>query len=161
MLILIEDKRRALALGNLDRHNLVLEPAFICGVLGVVMGPQGNLVLLFARDVVFFGQVLRGQAHDQIAIGVGQTFPDAVGHDAVLDALAPAGVLEHIRHAAHHFNAAGDGDIHVAEHDLLGRVNNGLHARGAVAMHGHAGHFDGQPCLEHRNARQIRFVRAL
>src|SRR5204863_3853886 len=59
---------------DLNRNNLGFEVALSLRGDGLAMGVDGELVLLFAGDAVFLGDVLAGQAHMVVVVNI----PEAV-----------------------------------------------------------------------------------
>ncbi len=73
------------------------------------MRVQGELILLFARDAVFFGDVLAGDSHVVVVVDV----PESVVHHGVDDlgvaeAVSLARLRQKIGSVGHGFHAAGD-----------------------------------------------------
>jgi hypothetical protein len=50
VLVGVDEKRRALPLRNLHRHDLVAEAPFLDGAPGAALAFKGKRILLFARD---------------------------------------------------------------------------------------------------------------
>ena len=152
--------------GHLHRDDLVPEPPALDGREGALLAPQGVLVLLLARDVVLLREVLRRQAHGQVAVhlvrlrarlalGVG------VDDDGVAGDEAEAGAAEVVRREAHALHASGDHDVGLAAPDGLHGVVHRLQA-GAALAHDRVGrHLDGEAGLERRHSRQVGRVGAL
>src|SRR5437867_5647900 len=96
------------------------------------MAAQGELVLLAPADLVFEGQVFRGQAHVQdrraMAIEKARAWIKARLHGNVVHVLDAAGNL--------HVLATG--------RDALGRLMNRLQAAAAVAIDRATPYLDGQ-----------------
>ena len=87
------------------------------------MAGQREGILLLAIDLVLAGQVLGGQAHGEIGVGV-------VGHQGGIG----GNLVAAHRHQAHGLGAAGDDDVGKAAHDALRRLRNRLQAGSAEAV---------------------------
>ena len=122
---------------NLDRHDLVLEPALVDRRDRAAVRLEGERVQLLARKVPLLGDRLRG---------------DPLRNDL------PA--LEHLvrdvpavrahRDARHHLHARGDDQVELARPDRRRRVEVRLHRRAALTVDGRPGHGLG-PAGDHRH----------
>jgi len=86
------------------------------------MGVDGEVVLLFASDAVFFSNVLAGQAHVVVVVNV----PQAVVHHgvdqlSVAETISLASIRQKIRCVGHGLHATGDDDGAVSGLDCLRR----------------------------------------
>ena len=81
---------------------------------------KAKLVLLLARDVVFFGYQLAGHAHVEVFVRVPQAIDDhRVEQFLIAEAIAGARTGEQVRTIGHGLHAAGDHDFRFAERDAL------------------------------------------
>ena len=97
ILVLIDDD---VALSGLDGdgNDLVLEPAGLLRILGLVLRAGGERVLLFAGDLPFGGDVLRGDSH---VIAVERVQQAVLQHGVdELDVAHLGAVRAYARHAA-------------------------------------------------------------
>ena len=102
-----------------DGRDLVLEPAGLLRGLGLVLRGHRELVLLFARDLPFLGDVLGRRAHVIAMEGVPQTVLDhRVDHLGIAH-LGAAAQIHRMRRLAHTLLTARDDDIAVAVADRL------------------------------------------
>ncbi|MDT4818636.1 hypothetical protein FQZ97_517340 [compost metagenome] len=140
-----EGERVALLLRNQDRRDFVLEASGLYGGHGLLLGPRGKAVLLFAADAVVLHQVLGGDAHVVVVEGVPEAVLDhAVDQFGVAHAQAGARGGHDVRGEAHVLLAAGDDHPGVAAADRLGRQVQGLEAGAADLVQGHGRHRMGQ-----------------
>ena len=144
---------------QLDRHDLGIEITAFDGARGALVGLDGELVLLLAREAVFRGDVFRGDAHVAVAERVVQRGGHGIDHRRIAHALAPAAGRQHVSGAAHALGAAGDRGAAVTEHDVLRGRDDRLQARAAQAVHREAGRADRDAGIERGDARQIHVAR--
>mmetsp|Transcript_22059 Transcript_22059/g.43386 ORF Transcript_22059/g.43386 Transcript_22059/m.43386 type:complete len:433 (-) Transcript_22059:141-1439(-) len=142
-LILVEDHRVSAALGNADRHDLLLEEAGSLGLLGAVLASGGEGVLVLTGDAVLLRDVLGGDAHVVIVHGAGETISDhGVLKRPGAHTLAVAAVGENVRALAHVLHTTGNNDISKAELHRLGGKHDGLETTATDLVDGHRGHGD-------------------
>ena len=161
----IDDKIVAPALGNGDRNNLGGKLAVLLRSLGLVLGPQCELVLVLAGDLVLDREVFRGLAHGVDAV---EFF-----HLRVHEAPADGGVIyfrlagkrlvglgHHEGGAAHAFDAAGNCQVRLAHANGAGRLGGGFHARSAQPVDGGAAGFHRNTCQQARHTGDVPVVLA-
>ncbi|MPN08330.1 hypothetical protein SDC9_155612 [bioreactor metagenome] len=133
MLVGIDDVR-TLARGNFDRNDLVLELAGLDGGECARVAQHGQLILLFAGDIVFGREVFSGHAHVLFI----DRADKAVGGEAVKQLnVAHADVAcagQHVSGVGHALYTHADADVGFAEHDLLAAHFDGAHAGGALLV---------------------------
>ena len=98
------------------------------------MGAVGESVLIFPGDPVALGNILGGDAHADVDVGIGV---DQVRIGRKIKA-------GH-RHGAHRFRAACDNRLHVSGEDRLNGHGDGLQSRGAETVDGRRRHAVRQP----------------
>src|ERR1700678_3465430 len=96
---------------NLHGNNLRLEAALFDGSQRFAMRVEGEVVLLFAADFIFLGDVLAGDAHVVVVVNI----PEAVVHHGVDDlrvaqTISFARLRQEIRSVGHRFHSACDHD---------------------------------------------------
>jgi len=128
---------------GLDGDDLVLEFSGLDGLIGPVVALDAELVLIFPRDVVVRGHVLRGDSHGDV--GVGPVAPVGMGPE---NASAHGDV-------AHGLASAGDDDIGPSRPDLGRGVGDGLQPRGAEAVDRHPGGCEGQSGSQGEDAAEV------
>ena len=163
--------------------DLVLVEARGQGLAVLAVAVDGELVQLFAREVVGFGHVLRGLHHRQDRVGVEDEVRDllrevlrVVRRHVALDvvhvvtglieggeAVALAAAAAEL--APHALRAHGDADLRRADHDALGDAVQGLHAAAALPRHvegadgfrqaGQPGHVVAPEAAELRDAAHV------
>src|SRR5690554_7515052 len=107
MLVGVEDQRLLLATRDLDGDDFLGEDAGGLSLGGLLLGTQGEQVLVFAGDVELFGNVLGGLRHGVDAVLLlHQRVDEAPADGGVLD-LLPAG--EGAVGLAHDVGCAGHG----------------------------------------------------
>src|SRR5687768_1465834 len=109
----------AFARFQFDRDDLVLEIAFFDGVDRPPVALDGEFVLLFARNLPLFRDILGGDAHVHGFERIGQRAHHHVDDTAVVHALAPAQGWYDISAAAHRFRATAQCNFRVAKLDRL------------------------------------------
>ncbi len=158
-----EGNRVTFALREHHRNNFICESAGCLGGLVFHLRIVGELILLFAGDFVFIGQIFSGFAHRvgmvEFAEGGVDEAPSEGGIDHFGEAseCAVAFGLDE-RSAGHGFFAAGDVDGAFAEADAASCVDEGLQATGAEAVNGHAGDGGGQTCEQGGHAGDVAVV---
>ena len=98
-----------------------------------------EFVLLFARDAVFFGYVLAGDAHVVVVVNVPQAIVDhGVDELRVAQTVSLAGLRQQIGSIGHRFHPAGNDDRAVTGLYRLRRERDGFQSRAAdlVDCHG-------------------------
>ena len=117
---------------DVDRHNVILESAFIDGRGCTAVRFNREGILRFTRHLVVAGNRFSREAHAPVPIGI--FFADAgIGYN-------PPSTKRNGRHG---FDAAGDDAIgHPTGHFGTGN-GDGLKARCAVTVYGHARNFVG------------------
>jgi hypothetical protein len=128
--------------GNGD--DLVEEAAGGDGGQGLLVGGEGEGVLLLAADAVVVGDALGGEAHGEIGAGVVVDEPGIGG-----EPIAAEG------DERHRFGASGDDGVGGARGDAIGGERDCLQAGGAEAVDGHGGAGDGQAGAEAGDARDV------
>ena len=120
------------------------------------MRVHGELVLLFARDAIFFGNVLAGDAHVIVVVNI----PKAVVHHGIDDltvaqAISLARLREQIRSVGHRFHAARDHDGTVSGLHGLRRESHCFQSRATnfVDCHG--------TCCGRQSAEDCRLARRI
>src|SRR5690606_12031625 len=103
---------RGLLLLDLDRGDLVLEPALLVRRRPTLLARERVLVAVLARDAVLLREVLRGDRHRRVAVAVRERGPQRVLDLRRLPerpALAPA--AEDVRRLGHVLGAADEDDL--------------------------------------------------
>ena len=122
---------------DLDRGNLVLEPAGVVGGVGLLVGANAVLVLVLAGEAVVVGTLLALQAHVLLLVGIGEA---VLEHTIDQRLVAELGAVAHggevVRGVGHALGAGGDDDVGIARDDGLGADNQGLDRRGADLVDG-------------------------
>src|SRR5438874_660011 len=75
--VLVDDLD-TLARFDLDRHDLLDEPALVRRLRGKLLAAEREAILLLARDAVFGGAVLSGHRHRAAAVRIEERFPQGV-----------------------------------------------------------------------------------
>ena len=146
---------------DLDGGDLVLEDALFVGLGPLLLGAEGESVHLLASETVLGGQVLGGDAHGRVGVGVGEGGPHhvlqlGVDSETGAEANVPGGVGA----GRHVVGSAGQHDVGVSEKDLLGAVDDGLESGAAETVHDQGGGLHSQAALEGHVAGQVGRVRA-
>jgi hypothetical protein len=152
-------------LGDVDRDDLVVEPAIVLGGGGLLVAGEGPGVLIGAADVVAAGDVLGGDAERVDAVQALHRGVDHAPAEGGVEELGVAGEgLAGLGHdeggAGHALDAASDVDLALADHDRLGGLEDGLHARAAQAVDGDAGDLNGDAGEEEGHAGDVAVVLA-
>ncbi|MNN04268.1 hypothetical protein D3C81_1169890 [compost metagenome] len=111
------------------RHDLVGEQAFGLGARGALLALQGVEVLCLAGDVVAAGDDLGGLPHRVVDA---RHFQLQARVEEVVHVLP-------LHRQGDGLDATGDDHVAAAGSDLVGGDGDGLQARGAEAVQGHAG----------------------
>src|SRR5919109_86471 len=123
---------------------------------GLLLARHGELVLLFARDRVFFRHVLGRDAHVILVVHVPQAVDDhGVDHLRVAHAEALARAHQRVRRKAHRLLPAGDHDVGVAVRDRLRAEHRRLEPRAAHLVDRHGGNHLGESGLYRRLPRPV------
>jgi hypothetical protein len=149
----------ALAALDRDGRDLVGELAGLLRGLGLVLGADGEFVLHVAGDLPLLGHVLGGLAHVVAVEGVPQTVADhrvdvfQVAHLLALPQRRGMGAHRHV------LLPAGDDDIGIAQHDVLGAQRHGAKARAADLVDAPGRAFLRQACVDMRLTRRVLTLR--
>ena len=144
---------------DFDRQDLVLEAALLDRAAGAQMAGDGEFVLLGAADLVAFGEVFGGDAHQDTVEWVIERAVEGVEELGVTHFLAPARGWDLVGGAAHAFDAAGDRDLGLPRANGVGGGQDRLQAAAAQAVDGERRGFLGQAALDHRDTRNIHVAR--
>ena len=137
---------------GLQRHDLGGEAPGLLAGGGALLAGERVLVLHLAGDVVALGHDLRGLDHRHVDFRLVLVEPRLVDAEVVE-------VL--VLHEADRLDAARGHDRHPVHDHALGGHGDGLHPRGAEAVHGDAAGGHGQPGAQRRLARDVLAGRAL
>lgn len=150
-----------IALARLDRHrdDLALEIAGLDGARRTPMRLHRGLVLQFATDAVFAGDVLRRHAHVDRLERVVQRAQHHVDQPGVAHARTPARRRRQVRRAAHALGAAANGDVDIAQQDGLRGAHHGLQAGAAQAVDVERGRLGRHAAFQGGHARQVHVAR--
>ena len=135
-----------------DRRDALVEPALLLGQRDALLTLECVGVLILARDLVALGHDLGGHAHPHVEPGQLRV------HLRVHHVLETHLVVLHQRDR---FGAAADRDVGAVDQDPMRGHRDRLEPRGAVAVHGGAGHRSRQARREQRHARDVVPGRAL
>ena len=127
-------------------NNFIIE---LTGGLGsgcALLALQGILVLGFAADAKTAGDDFRRVQHQHVNVLV-------LCHQPRID--RPMGVHMFVLNDADRFHAPAHQDIVFIVDNGFGRGGDGHHAGGALTVHGHAAHGDGQIAGKSRQSRDI------
>src|SRR6266704_351529 len=109
--VVLDDNRIALFLRHFDRQNLRFEETGLARTHRFLVAFDGELVLLFASDSVFFRNQFAGHAHMKIFVSVPEAVVDhRVDELSIADAVAGSrlrqkiGTVGHGLHPARHYN---------------------------------------------------------
>ena len=117
---------------------------------------QRKLILLLARDLVLFRNVLAGDAHVIVVVNIPQTILDHGINDLrIAQAIALARLRQKIRRVGHGFHATGDHDFAVAGLNGLRAQCDSLQSRAAHFIDCHSTDFRRQAAENRRLARGI------
>jgi hypothetical protein len=164
--VLADDEGVALALGDGDGHELRVEVARVLGGGGLLMGGEGEGVLVLARDGVLRHEVLRRLTHllegeELPHLGVREAPAEGGVEDRrVADGESHVGLLHGEGRAAHALDAAGEADVAVPHADGARGLHHSFEPRGAEAVEGHGRHGLRQPGEQHAHARDVAVVLA-
>src|SRR5271165_4800853 len=137
------DDRLATAGRDLDRHDLVLEPAGLLRRFGLGLRGGGEGVLLIAGDLPALGDVLCGVAH-VIAV---ERVPEPIAYHRVdelgIAHLHAVAQVDAVRRLAHALLTAGDDDLGITVADRLIAERHGAQSRTAELVDAIGGHLIG------------------
>jgi hypothetical protein len=156
MLVGVE-QHRALACGDFNRDDLVLEVPGGDGGSGAALALAGELVLHLARDFVALGHVLGGDAHVHFLPGVVQDAEHVVDALGVAHAHAVACGGVEVGAPAHGLRPAAHGHVEPVANGLR-RRDDGLQARAAQAVDVEGGRLDGAARVDGGHAAQVRVL---
>src|SRR5215469_2813273 len=161
MLVAIHRRDVAARARDLDRHDLVVEPARFLRRDRALMGPERALVLLRAGDLILTAKVLRRLEHPArhrvMDAARGDAGPaEAVVEDDLLAARPPADRRRVELDLAHALRPAGQHDVAGPGLDLHDGPDHRLQAGAAPAVQLGAGDLDRQACVERGDAAQGR-----
>ncbi len=157
----VDEDRVALALGDLDRRDLLGHAAVLDRRRGAVVALGRDVVLHVARDATELARVALGtRAHvDGVERAPQAVVDHRVEQLAVAHPVALACVLQQVRRSGHRLHAAGDDDLGVAGLDhLVGEVD-GVDARETDLVDGHRRDRHRDPAL-HRSLARRHLARA-
>ena len=157
-LVLVKDHGRlALFLGrNFNRNDLRFKPAFLLRGNRLAVRIQGELVLFFTSDAIFFSDVLTRQPHVIVVVNI----PKSVVHHgvhqlSVAQAISLASIREKIWRVGHRLHATGDHDRTVASLDCLRRERDRFQSGAAYLVNRHGTHFGCKSAEQRRLPRRI------
>jgi hypothetical protein len=141
--VAIDHDRFTLVLGNLDRDDLVVEPAFVPRGGRACVRTRRPRVLRPAVHPVFTVHVVGANAHVLIVERAPQPVVDhRVEHRRMPEPLPGAGLRQHERRVRHRFHAPGDRDLDLTGSDhLIGHRDRG-HPRRTDLVDRDRGHID-------------------
>ena len=152
--------------GDLDRDDLVVEPAGLDRGDRPPLALERERVLALAVDAVALGDVLRGLAHRVRVVHLGELrVEEAPAERRVLElaraAVPGAGRLgHHVRRPGHRFHAAADEHVAVADGDRVrGRVDR-LQPGPAQPIDGQPADLDREAGQQHGHPRHVAVVLA-
>ena len=136
-LVGVDQQRVALALGDLDRDDLLGQAALLGGRRGLLVARRRERVLALAGDADLLVVLLGGEAHGDVVEGVGQAVVHhGVDQGGVADPEAGPGAGQQVGRLCHGLHAAGHDDLGVTGADhLVGQVD-GVEAREADLVDG-------------------------
>src|SRR5208282_5143389 len=127
---------------DFDRNNLRLEATFLLGGDRLPMRVDGELVLLLARDAIFFSDVLTGQSHVIVVVNVPQSIVHhGIDQLPVAQPISLASIRQKIGRVRHRLHAPGDDDGTVSRLDGLRRECDRLQSRAAHLVNCHGTYF--------------------
>ena len=166
MLIACHDERRlALALRNLHRHELAREEAAPGSRRRALLTAQREAVLIRARDVELRGDVLAGLRHGVDAEAFLQARIDETPADGGVEDLGVAAegtvrLRHHEWRARHRFDAPGDRELHLAGTDRAGGDRHRIEPGAAEAIDRGPRHRYRQSREQPRHASDVAVVLA-
>ena len=113
------------------RHDFILEPAGLLRRLRLVLGGDGEAILVLAADLPLSGDVLRRVAHVIAVKGVDEAVLQHGVDELQFPHLHPAPEIGRVGGERHRLLTAGDDDVGVAVGDLLQSERNGAQAAAA------------------------------
>ena len=110
-----------------NRHDLVLEDAIVPGLLGALLGAEGDFIHLAPREFVLLRELFGGFRHREAALRVLERFPQQVFERCRgPQSQAPAGAVHDVGCLAHRFRPAAQHGLGLAEQDELSALGDGL-----------------------------------
>ena len=120
---------------------------------------DGERILVRARQAAFRRDILGGDAHVNGVERIGEGADHHVHELRITHARAPALGGNAIAAAAHALDAARDGGIGVAQHHILRRRHNRLHAAAAKTIQRERACIVGQAAVHAREPRDVHVLR--
>src|SRR4029079_17543135 len=117
-----------LALLYVDRNDLLYEAALRDGACSTPMALGRSLILPLAADGITLGHVLGGHSHQYLVERVGERPVQSVDQRRVANLGAPPDSGGKIGRAAHHFRAARQGYLRIADRERIGSGEDRLQA---------------------------------
>src|SRR5260221_295670 len=133
----------ALAPGDLNWNDLVLEAPGFLRRLGARLRAHGELILLLARDLPALCDVLCGVAHVIAVEGIPQAILDHGIDEIGIPHLDTVAQMDAVRRLAHALLPAGDDDRGIAVADRLIPERHGAQARAAKLVNAVSRHLIG------------------
>lgn len=150
LVVLVDDLRGlAAAARNLNRNNLLLEPAGLRRGNGLLVGADAVVVLLLTVEAVVVGALLGRQTHVLVRVRVGQTIlEDTIDEGLVAELGTRAQVGQIVGSVGHALGTSSDDDVGIAGDDGLSTDDEGLDRRGAHLVDGGADDGLGEACSD-------------
>ena len=163
--IMIDQHRAFLAAGRLNRHDLGGEIAVAFRLAGAHLRAECKCVLIGTADLEFLRHVLSRFRHGIDAVlalhqRIDETPADCRVENLDLARKGGVGLALDEGRARHRFDAASNGEVHLAGLDSARGGADRLHARCTKTVKRHARHAVGQPRQEQRHARDVAVVLA-
>ena len=132
---------------------------------GALLRAQRKRVLILARHLEFLGDVLAGLGHGVDAVlRLHQRIDEAPAERGIVNfgraRKRLAGLAHDERRPRHRFDAARDGELHLAGADRARRIADGVEARRAQPVDGDAGNAVRQAGQQQRHAGDVAIVLA-
>jgi len=128
---------------------LRFEETRFAGTHSFLVAFDSELVLLLARDAVFFGDQFSGHAHMKIFVCIPESVVNhGIDDFSVADAKASARLRQQIRAVGHRLHPAGNDNFGFAKLDGLCRKRDGFQAGAADFVDGHGGNARGAAAFE-------------
>lgn len=119
------DRRLVASLGDLNRRDLLLEPACLLGSNGLLVRADTVFVLLLTREAVVVGTLLSLQSHVLLLVCVGQTVLEkTINQRLVSELCAVTHVGEVVGRVGHALGSGSNDNLGIASHDCLGTDND-------------------------------------
>ena len=128
LVVLVNDNiGLASATADLDRSNLLTEPATLLGLLSLLVGSNTVVILGLSVETVLLGAGLAGKTHVLVLVGISETvLQDSVNERLVAELGAGAHVGKVVGSVGHGLGTTSNDDVGTASHDGLGTENDGL-----------------------------------